>query len=266
MSSTSTIRRGTSAIAPNAPATFRRRSCSPSPRCRGVGFNLRSSDFAGRSHIAPSSCARRSGGEWPRFSPRSRSPGTNVIASASSRGIAAMTSSAASRPRSRLPCSFHERTKAFARASYKIAPRAVAKPSRRPAHSAQRRTGHAAGEPHRSHTGGASRTNDEQHSPQSAEPGRVHTAQRRGRSTSSTQSSSPRNGHETVPIVCQLAREKTALASASDSCEPMSYHVPGTSHVYTGICGYIHWISRPGWSGLLPSARYVPIMGSVARG
>jgi len=77
-----------------------------------------------------------------------------------------------------------------ARSSYTIAERARAKARRRPEHSAQRRTGQAPGEPHRSQTGGLSRTKALRQGSQSADPGRAHTPQRSGKKSSSTSFSS----------------------------------------------------------------------------
>ena len=94
--------------------------------------------------------------------------------------------SAASRASRRRPRSFHARTSARACASYTIAERAEANASRLPEHSAQRRTGHGPGEPHRSQTGGTSLVSDPRHASHNARPGTSQTAHRSGSTRSST--------------------------------------------------------------------------------
>ena len=101
-------------------------------------------------------------------------------------GTTLATSVAASRASRRRPRSFHARTSARARASYTTAERAEANASRLPEHSAQRRTGHGPGEPHRSQTGGTSLVSDPRHASHNARPGTSQTAHRSGSTRSST--------------------------------------------------------------------------------
>lgn len=100
------------------------------------------------------------------------------------RGTVATTSSAATAARSRRPRSFHEATNARAPSSYTSAARALANASRRPLHSAQRRTGHGPGAPHRSQHGGTHRTSRARHVTHTGSPTRPQTPHRRGSNTS----------------------------------------------------------------------------------
>ena len=69
------------------------------------------------------------------------------------------------------------------------------------------------------------------------------------------------------PLPTQLANcAKTRLASSRFSLLPTSNHVPGTLHAWTGVLGYSHWTKRPGWSGLLPSAMYCWMSGTMCFG
>ena len=72
---------------------------------------------------------------------------------------------------------------------------------RRPLHSAQRRTGQAPGEPHRSQSGGASRISPSRHPEQSPDPGTPQAAQRFGSRTSRSTASTVRSA---VSRVCHV--------------------------------------------------------------
>ena len=60
---------------------------------------------------------------------------------------------------------------------------------------------------------------------------------------------------ESGPLATAARPRRTASACSSVSGEPMSCHSPGTCHVYTDVRVWSHSTNRPGWSGLLPSAR-----------
>ena len=185
MSSTRPTARGTAPVARTLPSTFRRRVARSRPRWRSRGLVRRRTSAVGRLHACDRATASPLGGTSPRARARSGSPGTWTSASTSGRGTPSTTNSLASRASRRRPCSFQARTNRRARPSYTIAARARAKASRRPLHSAQRRTGHGPGAPHRSQSGGRSFVSPPRQRSQSARPGRSHTAQRSGSSASS---------------------------------------------------------------------------------
>jgi hypothetical protein len=185
-SSTMHTARGTSPFATTLRRTFRRRSASPRPRWRGSECGRYRMSAAGSLHNRARAMASPRGATLPRSHARSGSPGTCTRTSTPGAAMTSATSAAASAASRLRPCSFQERTNVRARSSYTIAERARAKARRRPAHSAHRRTGQAPGEPHRSQTGGLSRTSASRHDSQSAEPGRAQTAQRSGKRSSST--------------------------------------------------------------------------------
>ena len=169
-----------------APATFWRRSARGRSRCRLTPGVRRSSCRTGIDQRTDNSFASAVAGACPRLRPRSRSPATGTSTSAFGGGTVSATRRAATCARSRRPRSFHAPTSARAPPSYTSAARALANASRRPAHSAQRRTGHGPGAPQRSQHGGRQRTSRSRHRAQTASPTRPQTPQRRGRNTSMT--------------------------------------------------------------------------------
>lgn len=179
-------RAGAARPAVKTPATFCRRSARGRSRCRLTPGARRSSGRTGIDQRTDNSFASAVAGTCPRLRPRSRSPGTGTSASAFGAGTVSATRRAATCARSRRPRSFHAPTSARAPPSYTSAARALANASRRPAHSAQRRTGHGPGAPQRSQHGGRQRTSRSRHRAQTASPTRPQTPQRRGRSTSRT--------------------------------------------------------------------------------
>jgi hypothetical protein len=120
------------------------------------------------------------------------------MTSAAGRGTTSVTSSAARRPNGRRACSFHAETSGRATPVYATAARAVEKARRLPAHSRQRATGQAVGDPQRAQSGGASRTSACRHCSQAIAPGREQAAQRRG----STRSSSHSLDGTAAPVTC----------------------------------------------------------------
>lgn len=170
--------------AENTRATFPRRSARGRSRWRPTPGRRCSSAASGIAQAAESPEASAAADEWPRASPRSRSPGTNAITSTAGFGTVATMRSAATAARSRRPRSFHDATKARAPSSYTSAARALANASRRPLHSAQRRTGHGPGAPQRSQHGGTHRTRRARQVAQTDSPIRPQTPHRRGSNTS----------------------------------------------------------------------------------
>ena len=87
-------------------------------------------------------------------------------------------------------------------------------------------------------------------------------------SSTSVEAKTSRVGDAFVTNVCRIqgVDEKARSASANVSLEPMSYHRPGTRQAYTGLRGYSHSISRPGWSGLFPPSRYSRTRPNDSRG
>jgi hypothetical protein len=222
MSSTIAALGGASARAAKAPRTFARRSDRWRPAWRRDPSRRRSSDSTGRRHDDPSAPARAAAGTCPRSRPRSRSPGTNVSTSTAGRATTSARSSANVGVRSRRPRSFHAERSGRARSSYTIALRARAKASRRPLHSAQRRTGQAPGHPQRSHTGGPIRTRVPAQRSQSAGPGISHAAHRRG-STRPSRSTIPRYGQTSagfVPPSCRFLRVSRARTLRASPASP----------------------------------------------
>ena len=106
---------------------------------------------------------------------------------------------------------------------------------------AQRRTGHAPGEPQRSHTGSCRRTSAERQASHSGGPNRAQIAHRSGMRNSSTSRSSARRRYafeeevrrnvHAVPRGCYVRAGKSRSASSSCSLEPMSYQTPGKRQV-----------------------------------
>ena len=184
MSSTRQTRRGDARCAENTCATFLRRAARGRSRWRPTPARRCSSVSSGIDQALASSDARAAAGACPRARPRSRSPGTNEITSPDGLGTVATTRSAAMPARSRRPRSFHDVTNARAPSSYTRAARALANASRRPLHSAQRRTGHGPGAPQRSQHGGRHRTSRARHGPQTDSPTLAQTPHRRGTTTS----------------------------------------------------------------------------------
>ena len=159
-----------------------------------------------------SSRARAVAGCSPRISVRSGSGGTGQSAVASGRATARATRSAATKPRPRSPRSFQLRTSARAASSYAIAARADANASLRPAHSPQRRTGHAVGAPQRSQSGSGIRRRPVWQVAQSASPGLRQTTQRRGNSRSSTPATVR---HETQRVCVSAVKRRGRLPRAA---------------------------------------------------
>ena len=116
-SSTSATTRGAESRAANARWTLAVRLLRGSEACRGAVPARSSSRSRRRLQRTARAAASRSDGTCPRVRPRSRSPGTNVIASTSGRAITSATIVASVGARSRRPRSFHAETSGRARAS-----------------------------------------------------------------------------------------------------------------------------------------------------
>ena len=217
---------GDRASATTLPRTLRRRSAS---RGRAGGEENGAVQRASPHRQLPEARERRpapSGRRSPRSHARSGSPGTCTTRSTSG-GRSLGDQRRRLRASRRRPFSFHERTNVRARSSYTIAERARAKARRRPEHSAQRRTGQAPGEPQRSQTGGLRRTSASRQGSQSAEPGRAHTAQRSGKSSSSTRALSAARCYGSAKRCGRLPQESRrsrcrTTAPADATCRPTS--------------------------------------------
>ena len=184
---------------------------------RGAARRAHDERLDGNAPARPSSSASAPAVWWPRSSVRSDPAGTGR---ARRRAVARSTSATSSAAGAGEPAQTALLPAGDERAHRRVVDdrrAALANASRRPAHSAQRRTGQATGAPQRSHSGGRTRTTAPRQRAQRSTPNARQTTQRRGSSRS--RSIADTCTDENVTCLCRMCAE-SATATTSGISTP----------------------------------------------